>query len=120
MKLFTKLSFAIYSLALAATPAFAQLPPAQNPLPPTGASETQVRTASDLVNLLTRIIGWVQVLFFTVAALFIILAAFQYLTSGGDAEKQKEARDKLVYAVIAIIIAALAFGVKSIVVSIVG
>jgi uncharacterized membrane protein len=114
MKNIKKLTWGLGYLVLVASSAFAQTQVQNAP----GSFNTSINSASGLLNLITSIIGWVQVIFFTVAALFIILAAFQYLTSGGDAEKRKEAQDKIVYAIIAIVIAALAFGVKAIVVSI--
>jgi len=55
-----------------------------------------------------------------VAVIFIILAAFGYLTSGGDPEKVGSAKNKIVYAIVAIIVAALAFAVPRLIFNILG
>ena len=54
-------------------------------------------------------------IFFIVAAIFIILAAFAYLTAQGDAEKIKTANKQILYAVIAIIIALLSVSFTAII-----
>ena len=60
---------------------------------------------TDILNLLT---GWLDLaftFFFIVAIFFILWAAFVYLTSAGDEEKVKTAKNRLMYAVVAIIVA---------------
>lgn len=51
---------------------------------------------------------------------FVVLAAFKYLTAGGDPDKVKAASHDLLYAAIAIVVALLAKAIPSIVSSIVG
>jgi len=68
------------------------------------------------VNIVIR---WIYTIFMVVAVVFVLLAAFQYLTSGGDKEKTKKANNMLMYAVIAIVIAILAFSITRIVGSVV-
>lgn len=46
-----------------------------------------------------------------VAVIFIIVGAVNYVTSQGDAGKVKKARDTILYAVIGLIIALLAFAI---------
>ncbi len=75
-------------------------------------------TGAELVGLIKTIANWFAAIFFIVAVIFIILAAFSYLGAGGDEEKIKSAKQKLVYAVVAIIVAALAFFVPKIVLDI--
>ena len=50
----------------------------------------------------------------------ILLATFQFLTNGGDDAKVKEANKKLLYALIAIIIGALAKGLVLVISNLVG
>lgn len=77
-----------------------------------------VSNVSDFVTILNRIIGWIQTFFFIITILFIILAAFQYLTSAGDPEKVKKAKDMILYAAVAIAVALLATALKPLVESI--
>ena len=61
-------------------------------------------------SLLTEILGWINTFFYIIASIFILFAAFQYLTAAGDEEKVKKAKNMLIYAVIAIAIALFAGG----------
>ena len=76
---------------------------------------TQVDDVTDFQTLLQSIVGWVQVFFYIVATLMIILAAWDYLSSGGSEEKVTAARQKVIYALVAIAIAVIAGGVVSLV-----
>ncbi|OGG37957.1 hypothetical protein A2127_00910 [Candidatus Jorgensenbacteria bacterium GWC1_48_12] len=75
-------------------------------------------TGSDILGLIRTITNWFAAVFFAIAVIFIILAAFGYLTAGGDEEKVGSAKKKLVYAVVAIVVAALAFFIPRIVLDI--
>lgn len=77
------------------------------------------QTMTTLVMTLTEILAWVYTIFFIIAAFFILYAAFTYLTAKGDPEKVTGARDQIIYAVIAIVVALLAFSIDQIVSSIV-
>ena len=79
-----------------------------------------VESVNDIYNLVVRIANWLQAFFFIIAAVFIILAAFGYLTAGGDDEKVKAAKQKLIYAIVAIVVAILAFAVKNVVAQFIG
>lgn len=72
-------------------------------------------TGQALVNLIERVANWLAALLFALAVIFILIAAFGYLTAGGDDEKIKTAKQKLVYAIIAVVIAALAFFIPGLV-----
>ena len=69
----------------------------------------------DILKVLNTIINWVFAIFLAIAVLFIILAAFQFLTAGGNSEKVSEARDKLLYAAIGIAVAMLSKAIVPIV-----
>ena len=77
----------------------------------TGAEQTNVTSIEDVQDVATRVVGWAQVFFYITATLFIVFAAFRYLTSGGDEEKVNGAKQMLIYAIVAIAIAAVAGGV---------
>ena len=70
-----------------------------------------ITTTGGVESLLNLIAGWAQTIFFTVAIIFIILAAFQYLTAQGDPEKIGNARTMVIYSIVAVVVASLASGV---------
>jgi len=70
---------------------------------PTGGPTTVAAT----VKLVTDIAGWIFGIFLTVAVIFIIFAAFQFVTAGGSSEKVSEARQKLLWAAVGIGVALL-------------
>lgn len=65
---------------------------------PEGALEDVIKT---IVNILTILVG-------IIAVIMIIVSGFRYITSGGDAQKITSAKNTLVYAIIGLIIVALA------------
>ena len=54
-----------------------------------------------------------------VAVIFIVIGGLQYVISGGDDERVKKARDYLIYGIVGLVVALLAFGVVSLANSIV-
>ena len=71
---------------------------------------TPVKSAAGITDLVNQIIRWFQYIFYLVTIIFIILAAFSFLTSKGEPEKVKTAQKSLLYAVIAIAIAIIGGG----------
>ena len=61
------------------------------------------------------VITWVLIIAGIVAVGFIIFAGIRYVTSGGDAEKVKKAKNTLLYAIIGLLIAALALVIVNLV-----
>ncbi|MDP3724916.1 MAG: hypothetical protein Q8R20_00410 [Nanoarchaeota archaeon] len=78
---------------------------------------TTVRTLEDVQGILQDVVGWAQVFFYVIAALFIIWGAWDYLQSGGEPEKTKKARDRILYSLVAIAIAVIAGGIVRMVAS---
>ncbi|MDI6734326.1 MAG: hypothetical protein QMD50_02425 [Patescibacteria group bacterium] len=74
-----------------------------------------VTTVTQVYNLTVRILTYLQTFFWIIAAIFIVLAAFQYLTAAGDEEKVKKAKQMIIYAVVAIAIALISTAVVGIV-----
>ena len=68
-----------------------------------------------IIDIIKNIVNWVFTIFLAISALFIILAAFQFLTAGGDSSKVSAARDKLLYAAIGIGVAVLSRAIVPIV-----
>lgn len=77
--------------------------------------ESPIKTPQGLLGAVASIVKWVYIVFFIVAVLFILIAAFNYLTGGGQPEKIKTAHTRLIYAVIAIAIALMAVGAVQII-----
>jgi len=70
----------------------------------------QVDTIPKLMGLVNTIINWIFTALIVTAIIFILISAFGWLTSGGDPAKTEKARNQLLYAIIAIVIGALAKG----------
>ncbi|MEK7629945.1 MAG: pilin [Patescibacteria group bacterium] len=73
--------------------------------------DSKIESASKL----SIYVDWLMGIFWTLAVGMVIWAAFLYLTAGGDEEKVKEAKKRILYAVIAAVIALLATGIQAIV-----
>ncbi len=71
-------------------------------------------------GLLCTIINWLFYLMIILAIIFVFVAAFKYLTAGGDPEKVSKAGSTLLYAVIAVVIALVAKGIPLIISSFLG
>ena len=71
-------------------------------------------------EILNRISNWLFGLLILLAGLFIMWAAYKYLTAGADPESAKEAKKIIIYAIIAIVIAALSKGMVYIVLQLIG
>ncbi len=111
MKIFRFLNGLITTLMVSA--AFLNLALAQT----TGGIPEVRPISGGSVNILTianTIINWAFGLLLLLAAIFIIYAAFLYLTSGGGDGKDA-AKNYIVYAVVAIVVGALAKGLVFIV-----
>ena len=65
----------------------------------------------NVFNIINNITSWVSGLLIAVAVLFVVYAAYLYLTSAGDAEKVKEASNYILYAVIATVVALASRGI---------
>jgi Type IV secretion system pilin len=68
----------------------------------TGVDQSSIsKIASGVVNVFSLIVG-------IVAVIMIIFGGFRYITSGGDSGKVGNAKNSLVYAIIGLIVVALA------------
>ena len=85
-----------------------------------GVNESPIETAGGLLNVIGNIVRWVYILFFIIAVLFILFAAFNYLTAHDQPDKLKSAHNQIIYAAIAIAIALLAVGVTAIIYNFLG
>ena len=66
--------------------------------------------AEPVISILNTIGDWMFGLLLAVAAIYILLAAFKFLTASGDSEKIEDAKRMLTYSVVAIVVGALTKG----------
>jgi phage-related holin len=66
------------------------------------AGKSPIQSTSDILRVLGDIAGYLYTAFFIVAIIFIIIAAFNFLTAQGNEEKIKSARAQIYWAIIAI------------------
>ena len=74
-------------------------------------------TTGTLDSALTSILNAIILIMGIVAVIFIIIGGVNYMTSSGDSNKTKKAKDTILYAVIGLIICALAFAIVNFVIS---
>jgi heme/copper-type cytochrome/quinol oxidase subunit 2 len=83
------------------------------------AATSTIQDAQDVVDLITKIGNWMYGILLGLAVIFIIFAAYNFMTSGGSEEKVKEAKNQVLYTLIAVAVAMLAKGFISIIESLV-
>ena len=74
-----------------------------------GATGTLDSALTSILNAIILIMG-------IVAVIFIIIGGVNYITSSGDSNKVKKAKDTILYSVIGLIICALAFAIVNFVI----
>ena len=117
IKKFIVLSTLVLMAVTVAVPAVAADVPEGKEVPGLTTGTAPVTTGQGLLDKLGIIGNWVFAVLITVSVIYIILAAFQFVTGGP--EKAEEARKKLIFAVIGIAVALLAAGIDDVVRSIV-
>ena len=75
---------------------------------PASGACTGVDETSKVNNLITTIINVFSVVVGIVAVVMIIVGGFRYITSGGDSTKVTSAKNTLLYAIIGLVVVALA------------
>jgi len=82
---------------------------------------------TDTFKNLTGVIGqirvvanWMLAFILVLAVIVLLVGAFQYLFSGGDAEKQTAARGRIVYGLIGVAIGVVALAIVNVVAQFVG
>mgnify|MGYP001559230887 CR=1 FL=1 len=75
---------------------------------------------SEVTTISKNIVNWIIVMFWILTVFFLIWAAIIYLTAGGEEDKLKEAKNRVIYALIAGVIALLSTGLSAIVTNLLG
>jgi len=81
---------------------------------------TGINTPEKLIELIDLITNWIFTLFLLLAVIFIVIGALQFVTAGGKPESVSEARQKIIYAAIGIIVALIAKAIPAVLKNIVG
>jgi heme/copper-type cytochrome/quinol oxidase subunit 2 len=79
-----------------------------------------VQDVNDVVTAACAFAAFMFFLALAIGIIFVLVAAFKYLTSGGDASKVSEAHHAVTYAAIGFAVAIIANGVPAVVSSILG
>lgn len=92
------------------------------PAPAAGTSVPQANITSvqSILNDVCVVFAWAFYFLLALAALFIVIAAFKYLTAGGNPEKTKSAGATLMYAAVAVGVALLAKAIPLIIANFLG
>lgn len=80
-----------------------------------GITPVPVQNVPQAVGVLRGVVQTTYIVFFIIATLFILFAAYNYLTAGGQPEKISTVHKQLIYAGIAIAVALLAVGASTII-----
>ena len=104
-----KYSGAIISLAVALPViVFAQwAPPPLNPGPITSVGGT---SSGGILYLINQILFWVSTVFWIAAGIFVMYAAYLYLTAAGNEDQVSKAHHQLMWAAVAIAVGLMAAG----------
>jgi uncharacterized membrane protein YidH (DUF202 family) len=93
---------------------------AQIPTAPVSAPQSGINSIGNVGSSLCTITNWMFYFLIILTVIFIMIAAFKYLTAGGDPEKVKGASHMLLYAAIAIVVGILAKAVPGLIGSVIG
>jgi len=77
-----------------------------------------IEDLDQLDALISKIVNWFSGFVLVVAVLFILVAAWTFLTAGGNPDNIAKARQMLIYALIGIAVAVLAWGMEPLIRSI--
>lgn len=82
--------------------------------------ESPITTKQQVLDFFNNTATFVQQIFWAVAIIAVFYAAFLYATAAGNEQKVEKAKKQLLYAVIAIAIGVVAFGITPLVRSFLG
>jgi len=78
--------------------------------PVTVSAQSAAAPTIDVLGVLDNLINWLFTILLIVAVIFLIIAAFNFITASGDPEKIKTARNFVLYALIGVAVAVAARG----------
>lgn len=117
-------------LALSGIPAYllyapaalaARCPPDQPLCGNIDAPENRIISPSTPIGaIVSFVVAFIIVIAFLAALLFIVIGAFQWITSGGDKQRVADARNHILAAVIGLIVIALSFVIINVIITALG
>ena len=112
-----KILFAISGMFFILTVVIAPMTLAQDLKEAAGkmAEGAPITSIDQIYGILAKVAKYAYTIFFIVAVIFIIIAAFTFLTARGDPSAITAAKSELIWAVIAIIIALLSVAMAQII-----
>ena len=90
------------------------------PLVAFGAGAINLSTVEGVFQLACRLFYYLFIILIFAAVVFVLLSAFDYLKAGGDPKNIKVATNKLMYAIIAVVVAIVARNVPYLAANIIG
>jgi len=111
-KILASAALAVILGALVLAPALAQVAPGPGQAPTGQPNYLPTYGSSDIggwVGIFVVAVKWVYTILFILAVLFILLAAYNFVTSKGDPEKVSTARKQVLWAVIGVAVGLLAW-----------
>jgi len=79
------------------------------------AEDSPIKSPEQIFDILANILRYAYTIFFIVAIIFILVAAFNFLTAKDNPEKVKSARSQILWAAVAIAIALISVGAANII-----
>lgn len=74
-------------------------------------------SSTDLPKLISTILDWALGIAGLLAVIYIIIGGFNYITSSGNKDKVAAGKNSIIYAIIGLLVVALAFAIKSFVIT---
>jgi hypothetical protein len=74
-----------------------------------------IRNIDDILRIISNISKWMYNIILVLVVVFILLAAFTFLTAGEKTENVKKAKHQIYYAVLALVVAIIAFSISTII-----
>lgn len=74
-----------------------------------------ISTPTDVTNIIINVFNFLLYILVFLASIFLIYAAYLYLTAAGDAEKVGQAKNIIIYAVVALAIGLVAWTIPALI-----
>lgn len=105
MKKITQIASSGLVMALTAMPALAANPFQQSVVP----------NANGVLDLIKKLTDWFAAIIAAIAVVMILYAAFLFITAGGNEDSRGKAKNVLIWGIIGIAVAFLAYGIVGLV-----
>lgn len=77
------------------------------------------QSIEEFLNILEKIANWIFAILLAVALIFIVYAAFKFVTAAGNPANVEQARQMLLFAIVGIVVAVAARGIVAVAKSII-